>query len=207
MSSMNPRTALVSWAHRNPGWSDAEAEGWILSVVRFASLLCENGIDAELDLWHESDTRIDWTRWGQQQVRDRDLVVIVMSRAWKERWEGTNSPKQGAGAVAEADALKGRFNNDQSEFQRRTIVVLLPGVSDDLIPFDLHRLNRVRIERLDPDGIAGVVRLFSGKPRFVKPEVRIHDTPSLEVVSKWRGEADSLQGPEANIGVTSRGMV
>lgn len=193
MTIVNPRTALVSWAHRNPGWSDAEAERWIASTVRFAALLHKSGIDAELDLYHEGDTSIDWTRWGQQQVRERDLVVIVISGAWKERWEGTNSPRQGAGAVAEADALKGRFNTNQAEFQRRTILVLLPGVSDDNIPFDLHRLHRVRVTSLDNEGIAGVVRLFSGKSRYVKPEVRTPSTPSLEVISRWRGSADSLQ--------------
>jgi hypothetical protein len=35
----------------------------------------------------------------------------------------------GAGAVAEADTLKGIFGNDQSEFQRKTLLALLPDVT------------------------------------------------------------------------------
>ena len=71
-------TALVSWAHRNSGWQDADAEAWQQSVWTLATLLRDNGVEAELDLW-QPDPETDWTRWGQKMVRDCDFVVIALS--------------------------------------------------------------------------------------------------------------------------------
>ena len=64
-------------------------------------------------------------------VRDSDFVIIALSTAWKQRWEGT-SPTVGAGAVVEADTLKGRFNQNQHDFQRRTLAMCAGGVDGDL---------------------------------------------------------------------------
>ncbi|WP_460461615.1 hypothetical protein, partial [Arthrobacter alkaliphilus] len=36
-----------------------------------------NGVNVSLDLWSETDPSVDWTRWGQRQVQDCDLVIIV----------------------------------------------------------------------------------------------------------------------------------
>lgn len=182
MSSTDaPITALVSWAHRNVGWTNQQAEDWTATVVTFATLLRRHGIDADLDLWHESDSSIDWTRWGQQRVAECDYVIIAISTAWKQRWEGSNSPTVGAGAVAEANTLKGRFNTDQGEFQRRTIVVVLPGVADAELPFDLHHLLRMNVDRLDASGIESVLRALTAQPLHTMPE--LGTTPVLPPVN------------------------
>lgn len=196
-------SALVSWAHKNIGWDDTQAEAWISNVLQFASLLVENGIDAELDLWNDSDPQIDWTRWGPEQVTKSDFVIIAISEAWKERWQGSNNPKQGAGAVAEANALKGRFNNDQEEFQKRTIVVLLPGATEDDLPQDLHHLLRITVEDISLDGIEGVLRALFSSPKYQKPPLgsqpafskvlhsKAAPTPSPQDVASKRAELDA----------------
>jgi hypothetical protein len=161
-------TALVSWAHRNAGWQDAEAEAWQQTVQTFAELLRDNGVEAELDLW-QPDPETDWTRWGQKMVRDCDFVVIALSEAWKQRWEGTNAPTVGVGAVWEADTLKGKFGNHQTEFQQQTLIALLPGVGNEVIPFDLYRLYRHSVQELTAAGIEPLLRVILDEPKYIKP--------------------------------------
>jgi tetratricopeptide (TPR) repeat protein len=208
-------TALVSWAHRDPNWSDRQAEEWIRNVVKFGTLLRLNGVDADLDLWNENDPYIDWTRWGQLEVQKRELVIIVASAAWRQRWEGTNSPKLGAGAVSEADALKGLFNNDQSDFQSRAIIALLPGLGVESIPPDLHRLRRFQVKSLDEAGMEPLLRTIHRRPLHKKPELgkvpalpsisylTTPDSPGAEDIATKRGELDEVQSgvpsPEGDV--------
>lgn len=169
MNEISVPTALVSWAHRDPNWSDYEAEGWIGKAVQFATLLMSNGVETSFDLWNEIDPQVDWTRWGQLQVQKCQFVIILASAAWRQRWEGSNAPHLGAGAVAEADTLKGLFNEDQAAFQRKTLLVLLPGMSEESIPPDLHRVQRFRIRSLDGAGMELLLRRIHDQPLHVKP--------------------------------------
>lgn len=211
MNESGAPTALVSWAHRDPDWSDGQAEEWIAQVVRFATLLMSNGVETSLDLWNEIDPSVDWTRWGQLQVQNCDLVIIVASRAWRQRWEGTNSPHLGAGAVAEADTLKGLFNNDQRNFQSRTLLVLLPGMSMESAPPDLHRLQRFHIKSLDVYGMEPILRRIHGLPlhekpvRSEKPDLppRVYATPvspNSEAIAVKRGELDDVKSGQEHAG-------
>lgn len=159
---------FISWAHRHRDWTPAEEDAWRDTVIRFASALVESGIDTDIDLWHENDLGIDWTRWGQQRVEDSDHVLIAVNRAWAERWAGRNDPKEGAGAVMEADALHGLLTADQAVFQRKAIVITLPG-ADGGIPPDLARLIRRSIKTLDEAGISDIVRLLTGQSEWVRP--------------------------------------
>lgn len=188
-------TALVSWAHRDEGWSDLQAEEWIEKVVHFATLLMSNGVNISLDLWSETDPNVDWTRWGQRQVQDCDLVIIVASAAWRERWEGTNSPHLGAGVVSEADTLKGLFNEDQGAFQRKALLVLLPGMGAETIPSDLHRLQRFRIESLDARGIESLLRRIHGRPLHARPS--LESSPDLPSRSSKDADSGAASSPIA----------
>ena len=80
MAEAGGPTAPVSWAHRDPKWSDHQAEEWISQVVQFATLLMANGVDTSLDLWSETDPQIDWTRWGQLQVQNCQLVIVLLQK-------------------------------------------------------------------------------------------------------------------------------
>lgn len=169
-------TALISWAHRNTGWTDDETAQWQRNVESFAALLRTHGVETDLDLWHAHESTIDWTRWGQNKVRDSDFVIVAISEAWRQRWLGTNAPTVGAGAVAEADALKGIFGRDQAEFQRKTMLALLPGVASDLVPEDLYRLARFPIGDLSRGGIDDLLRTLFDAPRHSPPPVGVAPT-------------------------------
>jgi hypothetical protein len=93
-----------------------------------------NGVETELDLWRGSDSSVAWSRYGPQEIQQSDAVLIAISDAWRQRWEGRNSPTVGAGAVGEANTLRGLFERDQAVFQQRTIMVFLPGSERDDLP-------------------------------------------------------------------------
>jgi hypothetical protein len=164
-------SVLVSWAHRNEDWTAEQSSVWTQEVVEFTAALRTNGIDADLDLFHADEPDIDWTRFGPRAVAESQFVVIAISQAWAQRWIGTNNPTMGAGAVAEADALKGLFQKDQSAWQRKVIVVVLPSQSEALIPDDLMRATRFWVEPDDPDSIETLLRTITGQPQYVKPDL------------------------------------
>ncbi len=101
-------------------------------LVLAAALRGIGGVD--VDLYHQHDPEVDWSRYGPQQVARRDFVLVAVNAAWRERFDGTNPPTVGAGAVAEADELLGLFNKNQTEFRRKVKLVLLPGASADDVP-------------------------------------------------------------------------
>lgn len=204
MTPKNAPTALISWAHRNSEWTDSQADEWIAQVLKLAKILRSNGVDADLDLWNESNPSVDWTRWGQQKVQHSDSVIVVVSTAWKQRWDGSNSPKEGAGAVAEADTLKSLFQTNQEEFQSRVILVMLPGTTNEDIPAGLHRLYRARISTLNEEGVEDLLRAIYRVPVHEKPEIGLSPftqpkdsvlshNPTRQEITTARMELDSIQ--------------
>lgn len=134
----SPR-AFITWAHRDADWDEDQAERWLAEVRAFAYVLRSLGVDAEIDLFRRSQRGIDWTRYGPKEIADREWVLVVLSRAWLERWEGRNAPTIGAGAAAEADALRGIFSKNQRTFRDKVVLIQLPSTADeDLVPLELH---------------------------------------------------------------------
>jgi hypothetical protein len=170
-------TAMVSWVHADHRWSAEQIAAWREDVLAFGTALLANGVGAELDLWHYHESNVDWTRWGPNQVEASDFTLIAITDAWRERWQGHNSPDEGAGVVAETDTLRGLFRCDQARFQRRTVIVLLPGVPAAAIPADLQRLVRVRIPEISAVSVRPLVRLLLNQPFYPKPP--IGRTPDL----------------------------
>jgi hypothetical protein len=157
-----PPSAFISWAHADANWE--------ASVLRFANALRTVGsVDADLDLWHDADHR-DWTTYGPSAIREADFILIVASSGFKERWEGTNDPTQGAGAAREAAEIKAIFERDQVEFRRRVKVILLDGTQKDVIPGDLLGMaERFEVRGADIDALRPLLRSLYGVPRYLKP--------------------------------------
>jgi hypothetical protein len=159
--------AFITWAHRDPGWEDSDEAAWTEEVYSFALLLRGYGIDVDIDLFHQSEPGIDWTRFGPLRIRDTDWVIVVLSIAWRDRWEGRNAPTVGAGAVAEADVLRSIFGDDQGEFRRKVVLVTLPSrQSEDLVPDGLDGVHRFTLRDLSPEEVMPLIRLLAGKPAF-----------------------------------------
>lgn len=61
------------------------------------------------------------------------------------------------------------YDENQSEFQRRVKVVLLPGADDTDIPADLRRATRYRVSDFTPDRMGDLPRVLHRSPRHVMP--------------------------------------
>lgn len=170
-AAARPVTVFVSWAHRSEQSTDAEASAWTQMVVEFAGALRSQGVDADLDLFHAHEPDIDWTRFGPLAVERSQFVIVAISQAWAERWSGTNTPTVGAGAVGEADALRGLFAKDQVAWQRKAMVVVLPSQDDHVIPADLMRATRFWVDPANPDSLETLLRTVTGQPLYAKPQL------------------------------------
>lgn len=180
-------TVFISWAHSHSSWTDKQAAAWQESVATLASTLRQSfGIDADIDLFHLHEPE-DWTRFGQRGIVNNERVIVVLSKAWAERWEGSNDPTEGAGAAREADALHGLFSRNQSDWQSKLVVVMLPEVSIDDLPVDLDRVARVNLDPSDPDTYEPLVRNLTGQPVYLK--VPLGTVPELPAINSGRNLA------------------
>ncbi len=162
-----PVTALLSWAHQpNPG---VDSAAWRDQVLKLAAGLRRAGVDVDLDLYHVHEPDVDWSRYGPQQVRSRDFVLVAVNAAWRERFEGTNNPAVGAGAVAEANELLGLFAEDQVEFRRKVKPVLLPGADASDVPRQLTGPPRFPIAESTPGRLADLLRTLTNQPEYIPP--------------------------------------
>ncbi len=164
-------SAILSWAHREESWSHDREEAWKKEVLQLTNLLRESGINADIDLAHDAETDIDWGRFGPKAIQDSNYVFVVVSSAWTQRWDGKNDPELGAGAVAEADTLRGLFEKHQQEFQRRVKLIVLPSSSNDDIPLSLRRLSTFPIDPSHPESVDGLIRHLTDQPTYHPPPV------------------------------------
>jgi hypothetical protein len=178
---------FVLWAHTDRRWSEERVAQYKKAVYAFAQLLDKiRGLHVEADLFHYDEKGIDFTRWGPQQVEDADTVLMVSSDALWERWSGQNPPDEGAGAARETDALHGLFDDDQAAFQRKVLIVVLPGGSAESVPHDLSRVQRIPILELSDQGLNPLLRRLLNKPRFLRqtdktvPDLPPHPPPDAD---------------------------
>lgn len=160
---------MVSWAHRpNEG---VAREAWRDCVLDFVVALRTSGVDADLDLFHLHELGIDWSRYGPDRVQQCPRTIVVLNAAWRERLEGTNVPTEGAGAAAEADVLLGLFGDDQEDFRRRVLLVVLPGADSRDVPPRWSGLQRFVIPDFTREGLEDLLRVLTGQPAYLAPPV------------------------------------
>jgi hypothetical protein len=164
----NPPTAVVLWAHSDPDWEAEQREHWKQSVLLLTKLLRDNGIDADVDLFHGHEPT-DWARFGPRAIEASDWVLVAVSPQWRRAFQGSNKPTESAGAVGEANTLMGMFKNDQAEFQQRVLLVLLPERETSEIPPGLvATTTHVCVPSLTSDGLENLLRILHGRPPYPK---------------------------------------
>lgn len=170
-------SVFVSWAHKHRSMTDAEAKLWATQVRALAEdLRMLWGLDVRLDRLQRN--RPEFTRWGPNMINDCDKVVIVASKAYKERWEGRNLTGEGAGAAREIDTIKSCFNRDQHGFHKKFFVVLLPGIEDTEIPNEIFgRLERFSVDPTRPDGLKELAAALWDHHRY--PDAPIGPPPTF----------------------------
>jgi hypothetical protein len=197
-------TALVAWAQRDPHWTADRAKSWREEVATFTTALRRFGVDAVVDLHFESTRGVDWTRFGPQSVQSKDWVIVALSPAWRERWEGANDPTVGAGAVGEADALRSIFAENQQLFRDKLVLVTLPSMASlpDLVPSGLHGVQRRTLRGFDLDEMSDLLRLLTDQAAYpAGPLGRVPELPPA-----LPGDAWSQQGPSEDRSTFARAI-
>lgn len=176
-----PRTAFISWAHGDQTWER--------TIARFASQLRAFGVNADVDLFHLNDDDVIWANYGGQAIQVNEFVLIAVNGPYKERWEGTNDRRVGAGAAREANVMKGLFDDDQHDFFRKVKIVLLPGSTVADIPAELRAAaQRFEIHTLDLDGLEELLRTLTGASSLRAAASRQRADPPAPVhAGDWPG--------------------
>ncbi|GAA0638947.1 hypothetical protein GCM10010174_71170 [Kutzneria viridogrisea] len=192
---MDQLPVFITWAHADYRASAEQTKAWKTMVYDFAHLL-GNYVHVDADLFHYTDAGMNWTEYGPRAVEAAGTVLMISSKAFWERWKGENRPDEGAGAVREMDALKGIFDRDQQEFQRKAVIVLLPGESDALIPNELHRVAWFKVTSIDLAGVETLLRRLLAEPLHVQAEKKIRpDLPRYQPGSGPRKDGPAFGVP------------
>lgn len=184
---------FVSWSHGDNTWTE--------TILEFTSKIRGLGIDADVDLFHAHDADVNWTTYGPQAIEDYDFVLLTVSRAYKERWEGRNDPSTGAGTAREANALKALFNVNQQAFYRKVKVVVLPGATMDDIPSELKAaVQHFEIAQITEAALEDLLRTLTGKPAYPRPP--LGEVPALEPRT-----SSVREGASPDLGVVSKLLI
>jgi hypothetical protein len=163
------RVVFISWAHRDSSMTDKDANSWLACIRALVEKLTDMSIKVRNDLYEPSST--DWSRYGPQMIQECHFTLIATSKAWRERWEGRNEPHEGAGAAREADTLHGMFDENQQEFRFRTVIVMLPGTTEESLPTDLRHIPRFVVDPHMSESMEPLVRHILDKPKYVLPKL------------------------------------
>src|ERR1700693_4391921 len=114
-------------------------------VLALAQQLRRDGIDAELDQFHQ-DELLHWPRWCEDRMRpeNSDYVLCVCSREYRNRVEGRAPADVGKGVFWEGTMLYNALY-DQKGHNPRFIAVLLAHAEEAHVPQILNGYNRFRV--------------------------------------------------------------
>ncbi|ANZ36438.1 hypothetical protein BBK82_10560 [Lentzea guizhouensis] len=157
---------FVVWAHTSPGWDVVRTQAWRDTVHRFAQLLHSLGVDADLDLFHQHEP-VDWSTFCLQRMEDADRVVVAVSAGWKAAFRGDS--RSSLGAEYELKHLRGMLMRQPDLFQRKVVVVVLPGACVEDIPLSLHCVPYFVVDPAVPASARDLEHLLRGQPLYVKP--------------------------------------
>lgn len=166
-----PPRVFVSYAHESSEHRD--------HVLRFASFLRTQGIEAVLDTWSE-DERQDWYAWALQELTGADYVVVVASARYRLVGDGSGPTGLHRGVQSEAALLRELVYEDRHVWQPKILPVVLDGHGRDEIPRFLQPFSgrHFVVKELTLAGADDLLRVILRRPAHTPPPVAT-DRPSL----------------------------
>lgn len=155
---------FISYAHDSAVHRD--------QVLRFATFLRGQGIEAELDVWSE-ESRRDWYPWMVRHLTEADYVVVVASEKVRQAGDGLGAPEANRGVQTEAALLRELLCANRATWVRKILPVVLPGHAIDEIPLFLqpNTASRYVVTEFTAEGANDLLRVITGQPRHVAPPV------------------------------------
>jgi hypothetical protein len=146
---------LISYAH--------ESSGHVERVRKLSELLVAHGLEVRSDQPEAAD-RQNWARWTVDRIREADRVLVVVSPAYRRRFERGADADAGRGVQFEGLLISEEIFKDPDSALRKFLPVLLPGTSREDIPTVLLPYSGTSYPiELTAEGVAGLVGVLKGE--------------------------------------------
>jgi len=154
---------------------------WNRKVLEFAARLRGDGITSIVDQAAGSMGGMSIPMWSEQQVRDADYTLLLVSPDYRRVWDGTMPAGSGLGAATEVAMVRNRVYADGQRNERHIAVLLgdetptsIPEILSTFPYFNDGTAYDMLLQRLF--GVAPVVLPDVGA-RKVKPSVTFTSNP------------------------------
>lgn len=158
-----PPRVFISYSHDSREHCDR--------VLTLAQQLRRDGIDAELDQFHQ-DELLHWPRWCEEQLRpeNSDFVLCVCTEEYKRRVEGRVPADVGKGVFWEGTLIYNYLYDEKDN--QRCVPILLSKAGGADIPSILSGYTRFRLETFGLDDVQSdyskMYRLLTRQPGVEK---------------------------------------
>jgi len=179
VSASEPVRVFISYCHQ----PEAHRE----LALQLANRLRQDGVDARIDRYTPSPLE-GWARWTSRELEHARFVLVICSRAYRERFDADAGAPSGVGW--EADLIRqGLYQRGQ---QQRFIPVLFEG-DEGAVPAELAKYTRYRY----PAEYDSLFRQVTDQPEVLAPSIgslrTLMPLPIAAPVSE--GATDDVVGP------------
>lgn len=142
-------------------------------VRDFATALADDGMDVELDQYHQHELA-HWPRWCEEQLRpeDSDFVLMICSAEYKRRVENRVAFDEGRGVFWEGGLIYHYLY--EAKDNKRFISVLFDDESPEALPIAVSGWTWFRVRDFGiasgEVGYTNLYRLLTEQPAFLKPK-------------------------------------
>ena len=135
------------------------------AVRRLGELLHRAGLDVRLDQFADGQVT-EWPRWAEREVRSADVILMVVSPAYRRADDEEQPTGAGRGVTWELAAIRELVYADRRRQRDRVLPVVLPGATAEDIPFFLGPAggHRLVVPEVTEAGVHGLVRRLTSRP-------------------------------------------
>ena len=121
-----PPRVFISYSQHDP-------VGHSRRVRAFAQALADDGLDVELDQYHQNQP-VDWPRWCEERLRkeNSDFVLMICSAEYKNRIENRVPADKGRGVFWEGSIIDDYLYDTKAN--ERFIPILLDNENEESLP-------------------------------------------------------------------------
>src|SRR5712671_6800146 len=176
---MSAKTVFISYSHDSFAHSER--------VLSLAWALRNNGIDVELDQFHNEEI-VDWPRWCNEMTgrEHSEFVLCVCTAGYKQSLDGHVPPEKGKGVYWEGSLLDDDIYDEKGN--RRLIPILFDDEPESSIPRFLRGWTHCGLREftLSDAGYEHLIRILTRQAKVEKNPLGI-----VPVLATKRAATDS----------------
>ncbi|PWW58356.1 SEFIR domain-containing protein [Actinokineospora spheciospongiae] len=146
-----------------------DSEEHVAMVRAFAEFLIGQGFDVRIDHL-DCTVRRDWGLWAPREMRNADYVIVIASPMCAAVGDGAVLESEHLGMQSEMALLRELVHRHRQEWTRRTLPVVLPGITPDDIPDFLqpYCADHYLVTELTAEGAADLLSVLRHDPRSME---------------------------------------